>query len=501
MTVTTAAESRTVGGVSTSVVPAPLSAVGRWITAADHVRVGVSLMVGAALWALVAAVVGAVLGLERFDSSAALVEADALTQLFSLHRFALVFGVVAPLMLGLAVWVVPAQLHSANVSLPRLAAFGWWSWLAGSIVALVAYLGNGGPGGGDDRFVETYLLGLALLLLGLVAVSISVATTVLTRRNGRRLADVPVTAFASLVASLGLVLTLPVAVGTIAYLWVDFVNARVAFGGADLLDTWLGWLAREPQTLLFAAPALGVLADAAVRTARSRQPLRGVVLIGVGVALTVVFSSVTQQAHVFALGDTPFDTVRSFVPYALFNLLPILAPLIVILLSLLALKVGTPAISGAFVASFLGLGMVLTGLTGSAVMHIDSVDLVGTVFGEAALVYVVYGAVLAAIGAITLHIGSLTGRALPDVPVVLLSLVGFAATVLASLPHYVAGFLDQPANVATGFDDSGFVGVANVLVALGHALMALVVVAFVGLVARSRRGPAVSDRYAGELSA
>jgi heme/copper-type cytochrome/quinol oxidase subunit 1 len=134
-------------------------------------------------------------------------------------------------------------------------------------------------------------------------------------------------------------------------------------------------------------------------------------------------------------------------------------------------------------------------------MHIDSVDLVGTVFAEAALVYVVYGAVLAAIGAITLNIGALTGRALPDVPVILLALVGFAATVLASLPHYMAGFLDQPANAATGFDDSGFVGVANVLVALGHALMALVVVAFVGLVARSRRGPAVSDRYAGELSA
>lgn len=501
MTVTTAVDSHAATDARQSAVPAPLGAVGRWLTAADHVRVGSSLVAGAAVWALVAAVIGIVLGVERLDADAALVDADALTQLFSLHRFALVFGVAAPLMLGLTVWMVPAQLHASNVAVPRLAAFGWWSWFAGSIVALVSYLGNGGPGGGDERFVETYLLGLGLLLLGLVAVAVSVATTVLTRRNGRRLSDVSVSAFSALVAAISLVLTLPVAIGTIAYLWVDFVNARVAFGGADLLDSWIGWIMREPQTLLFVAPALGVLADAAVRTSRSRQPLRGVVLTGVGIAATVVFGSITQRAHVFALGDTPFGTAQSFVPYALFNLVPLLAPLIVILLSLLALRAGTPSLSAALVASFLGVGMVLTGMVGSAVMHIDSLGLVGTVFGEGALVYVVYGAVLAAIGAVTMNLGSLTGRALPDVQVLLLALLGFGATVLASLPHYVAGFLDQPAGAATGFDDAGFVGIANVVVALGHALMALVVLAFVGLLLRSRRGEATTDRYAAEASA
>jgi heme/copper-type cytochrome/quinol oxidase subunit 1 len=167
----------------------------------------------------------------------------------------------------------------------------------------------------------------------------------------------------------------------------------------------------------------------------------------------------------------------------------------VILLALLALRAGKPALSGAFVASFLGVGMILTGLVGSAVMHLDALNLVGTVFGEAALVYVVYGAVLTAMGAIVLHAGTVTGKALPDVPVMLLSLLGVLATVLASLPHYVAGFLDQPAAVGTGFDDSGVVGVANIAAALGHLLMLLVLVAFVGLFASSRRAEAIADRY------
>ena len=498
---TTAVDSRATSGIGSSAVPAPLSAIGRWLTAADHVRVGASLVVSAFVWALVAGGLGAVLGAERLDAGSALVDADALTQLFSLHRFALVFGVLAPLMLGVSVLTVPVQLHAANLSLPRFAAFGWWAWLAGSIIALVSYIGNGGPGGGDGRYVETYLLGLAIVILGLVAVAVSLATTVLTRRNGNRLADVPVGAFAALVSAVGVTLTFPVALGTVVYLWVDFVNARVAFGGGDLFDSWLGWLMREPQTLILAAPALGILADAAARTAKSRQPLRGVVLVGVGISAVVVFSSVTQQAHVFATGKTSFETLQSFVPFALFNLLPLLAPLIVVLLSLLALKSGTSALSGAFVASFLGVGMVFTGLVGSAAMHTDALGLVGTVFGEATLVYVVYGAVLAAVGAIALHAGSVTGRALPDTPVLLLALVGFAATVLASLPHFVAGFLDQPAAVAVGYDDSGFVGIANVLVGVGHALMAVVVLAFAGLFFKSRRGEAAVDRYAAEVSA
>lgn len=479
----------------------PLLAIGRWLTAVDHTRIGVSMALSAALWLAIAGVVGAILGVERADVSGAVIDAGALTQLFSLHQFALVFGVAAPLTLGLSVWMLPAQLHASNISLPRLASFGWWAWLAGSITVLVSYLANGGPGGGAERFVELYLLGLGLVFVGLSFVSVAVATTVLTRRNGQRLSDIPVGAFAALIGALGVALTTPVALGTVTYLWVDYVNARVAFGGADFMDNWLGWVMREPQTLLYVVPALGVLADAAVRTAKGRQPLRGVVLVGVGIAATVVLSSVTQQTHVFEVGTSPAESLQSLVPFALFNAVPLLAPLVVILLSLLALKAGKPALSGAFVASFLGVGMIFTGLVGSAAMHIDALSLVGTVFAEAALVYVVYGAVLAGIGAVAMHIGTATGRALPDVPVVLLSLVGVLATVLASLPHYIAGFLDQPSKAAQGYDDSGIVGLANITVALGHLLMVVVVVLFLGLVAKSRRGTPVVDRYQTQVTA
>lgn len=125
----TATPAQSVTG-STSRSARSLGAVARWLTLADHVRIGMSLMAGAALWLVIATVLGALLGVERFNTGTALVNADAHTQLFSMHQFALVFGVAAPLMLGVAIWSVPAQLHASNLSLPRLAALGWWSWLA-----------------------------------------------------------------------------------------------------------------------------------------------------------------------------------------------------------------------------------------------------------------------------------------------------------------------------------------------------------------------------------
>ncbi|MFZ9954169.1 MAG: cbb3-type cytochrome c oxidase subunit I, partial [Ilumatobacteraceae bacterium] len=181
----------------------PVQRVTGWLTAIHHATIGASLLVASALWLVVATAIGVVLGFDRLDASSAVVDAGALTQLFSLHRFALVFGVAAPAMLGLVVWSLPAQLHAANLSLPRLAAFGWWSWLVGSVIVLVSYLGNGGPGGGDAQYVETYLLGLGIVLVALAVIAVSVAATVLTRRNGRALSDVPVGAFAALVTALG----------------------------------------------------------------------------------------------------------------------------------------------------------------------------------------------------------------------------------------------------------------------------------------------------------
>ena len=171
-------------------------------------------------------------------------------------------------------------------------------------------------------------------------------------------------------------------------------------------------------------------------------------------------------------------------PYALFNLLPVLGGFIVIALGALAMRGGRPRLIAPLVFGLLGALMVFVGIVASAIYYIGDAQLAGTVFEEGAWLYIVYGAVLSALGAITYWGPKLWGRLIPDKQVLPLAALGFIATVLASLPYLIAGFAKQPAN-ASEFDYSGPQNLWNGLAAAGHVLMFVTVLAFVGLAARS----------------
>ncbi|NBT21587.1 MAG: hypothetical protein EBT17_05680, partial [Actinobacteria bacterium] len=81
------------GATPSSLATSPLQRLAGWLTTIHHATLGVSLLVASAVWLVVVTAIGVVLGFERFDAGGTVVDADAFVQLFSLHRFALVFGV------------------------------------------------------------------------------------------------------------------------------------------------------------------------------------------------------------------------------------------------------------------------------------------------------------------------------------------------------------------------------------------------------------------------
>jgi heme/copper-type cytochrome/quinol oxidase subunit 1 len=470
--------------------------VGQWITSSDHKKIG-RLFIGTSLLsALLVAVLGLIFGLERMSPAhMQIFDGDATLQLFSLYQFALVFGVLAPLFVGIAIAVVPTQIGARAVAFPRVAQFGFWAWLFGALMVDISIIGNGGPGGGATDLVDLYLLGVALAAVGLLAASLSVATSVLTARApGMTLDRVPAFSWSALVGSIATLLSLPVMIGTIIYVYVDHTHAQLIFGGNKGINSFLGWSLSQPMTFVFVIMALGVLAEVAPVTARTEQPLRPIVLAGLGIISTAVLGAVTQSSQILDWAGTNSDKVQNVLLHSLFNGLPLLGMLIVVLLSLLCLKVGTPRVTASFALSLLGVLMIIVGVLGNGLYTLKPASLDGTVFSEGVVLYLVYGGLLSALGALSHWAPQLWGRAIDNTKLLGLALIGLLGTILASFPLYIAGFADQPANAVMGFDYDGPIALWNVLSGLGHALIALTVLGFIALLIDAvRNGEAVSQ--------
>ena len=464
-----------------------MAAVADWITTADHKKIG-RLFVGTSLLLLLGvATIGLLLAIERIDATDDLIDAGAMPQLFSLFRLVLTFGVVVPLGLGLTIAVVPLQLGARALAFPRVAAAGFWAWLFGMGLMIGSIVANGGPGGGNEDMVQLFLVSMALAVVGLVAAAGSLATSVLTTRApGMNMRRVPLFSWSALVYSLGLLLALPVLLGVLILLYIDHNYGRTTFGGNTGIAEWLSVSASQPATFLYAVPAFGLLLDSVATATRKRLPVRGVGLIGVGLVGTAFLAGVAQvQAGLSPdiVDMQTNDALREIVPFAILNGLPLLGGVVVMLVLLLALT-GRPRVQSPLVFSFFGAGMVFVGLLGNVVYHVGDARVANTVFEEGAWIYVCYGTVLALLGGIVHWGPKLWGRVIPDKQVLPLALLGVLATVLASLPYYIAGFADQPAG-ATTFSYSGPQELWNTLVAVGHGLMLLTVVAFVGLASKS----------------
>jgi len=468
-----------------------------WLTSTDSKKTG-RLFIGTGLIGLLATVViNVLISVERLDGADVALDADSWVQLFSAQRFGLIFGAALPIGMGLALAAVPLQVGARSIAFPRLAQMGFFMWFGGFALAYAAIIGNGGFGG-DADMVDLFFAAHGLMVLGLLAGAASVVTTVLTTRApGMTMRRVPFFAFSAFIYGIGLLLVLPVLLGSLVYLFVDHRSGSGLLFESGVSE-YAQWAFGQPTSFLYALPIIGLLAELLPVTFAKRTPFRGLVFGGLTLIGVAALAGSTQQT-VFQvpwegsqlyIGDSDDVTTKlgDLVPWALFHLLPLLGAGIVLLMTLFMAKPEKGAkinIIGAFPFALFGFFMVLVGMAGAAILPFVDLELLGTVFDEAALVYVVYGLVLGAMGGVVYWAPKLWGVVLDLKVVTPLALLGLLGTIAASFPHYIAGFLGQEAGFA--YSDSDL-QIWNIIVLVGHALMAATVLAFVGLLAKTVAG-------------
>jgi len=487
---------RTDGAHSVDAAPTALVSI---LTSADHKIIGRTLIALSLLTTVITAALGVVLGLWRVSGDGDLLSTGVLGQLFSGYRLGLVFGGAIPLMLGICVMIVPLQLGARSLAFPRAAAAGMWTWLGGVVLVIIALFNDGGAGGTDADMVVLYVAATALLVIGLTAVAVSVATTVLTTRApGMRLQRAPLFSWSALVYSLGLALVLPVSLGVTVYLYFDVRYGTAGaslFGGAAGIQDWAFWLLTGPSLALFAVPAVGFCAEVLPVVFGKRLPMRAVAMAGLALVGVGALAGAMQQQVIVLPGTGPAVDGHNFITkfgrladWAILNLVPLLGILVVLAVGALLAKPDKAArlrggdrqrFVAPFVLGLFGTLLVAAGLLANAVNGIEDLGLQGTVFEEGATVAIVYGTILAGLGAITYWAPKWTGRKLDAPKIAGIGLLGAAGAALAAGPYLIAGFADQPA-FAVAFDYSGPSSLWNVLVLIGHAVFAVAALAVLG---------------------
>ena len=292
-----------------------LTATGEtWLTTTDHRVVG-GLLASAALVAGAVATVLTGLVAWRVDAAVrgALPQTGFLNGTadggWSWVRFGaaaengLPLFVIAPLFLALATLAVPGLIGSDRLAFPRLQAFVLWGYVSAVALYIAAFTVVDGPpiwGGNSDlanvtgranHATDLFAGALAVVGVVLFAGAVNIVATVLTqRRPGLLLDDIAPFAWASLLASAVMVLSIPVFLGGLLMTALNVhVNANLLTApGFEKVWQHTVFLYGRPDVYMGVLAALGVAAQ--IVSNRTGKPLIGGIASKVLMALFAAIS-------------------------------------------------------------------------------------------------------------------------------------------------------------------------------------------------------------------
>ena len=450
-----------------------------WLTTGDHKKVG-RLFIGAAfVYVIAALVVASLLGIERIDSDGTqILKLNSVTQLYSLYAIGVAFLFAVPLFLGIAICVVPLQVGARTLAFPRAAAASFWGWLVASGVMIAAYAMNGGPGGGDAKGVDLFLLSFIAVVLSLLLAAICVGATVLALRAPGMTTDrTPFASWGFMVGALMLLLTLPVLIANLLYMWVDHRYGRLGFGGNQGIGPRIAWTVTQPQIYIYALPALAVFAEVAPIFARRRpQPPSGTITVSALTAVGVLGFGAFAQPVLY-----PQVTERVFYKAMV---IAVVVPILIVLLNSLRVIKGRPQLRSPLLFALAATLVLLAGAAAGALSTFDDLELIGTTWQQGQFELVVLGGgLLGGLAALALWGPKIWGRLLSDLAASALAVLMTLTLLLMAGGNLAAGLLDQPAG-EVNFVGEGGTGFFNVCVATGAIALTILAIAAVLLLHR-----------------
>ncbi|MVX49881.1 cytochrome c oxidase subunit I, partial [Rhodobacter sphaeroides] len=248
-----------------------------WFTTVNHTDLGRMFLGASVVFFLIGGILAMLIRAQLASPRSAFVGAETYAQLFTMHGTIMMFLFAIPMFEGLTIYLLPKMLGSRDLAYPRLSAYGFWCYVLGGSMLIVALLAGIAPDSGWFMYPplastlgspginsDFWLLGITFVEISAIAAAVEIVVTVLRfRAPGMSLDRMPIYGWYALVTAT-MILTgfPPLILGSIL---LELERAfglpffQVAEGGDSLLWQHLFWLFGHPEVYIIFLPAAGAI--------------------------------------------------------------------------------------------------------------------------------------------------------------------------------------------------------------------------------------------------
>ncbi|KTQ95757.1 cytochrome B561 [Aureimonas ureilytica] len=247
------------------------------LSAVNHTVIGRRFIIAAFTFFAIGGVLAMLIRAQLATAHSGFVGPELYSQIFTMHGTVMMFLFAIPMFEGVAMYFLPKMLGARDMAFPRLSAFGFWCYVFGGSILILAMLAGYAPNSGWFMYTplssgtyspginaDVWLLGITFVEISAMGAAIELTVSILKlRAPGMSLARMPLFAWYILVtAGMMLVGFPPLILGSIlleAERAFDLPFFNPTRGGDALLWQHLFWLFGHPEVYIIFLPAAGVI--------------------------------------------------------------------------------------------------------------------------------------------------------------------------------------------------------------------------------------------------
>ncbi len=290
----------------------------RWVSTVDHKVLGVMYMTMSLIFFLIGGLEATAMRIQLSVPRNAWLSPNVYDALFTLHGVTMIFLVIVPVQLGMAVYIVPLQIGARDMAMPRLNALSFWCTALGGVLLYLSVAVGHPPEAGWFAYaplslppysfyqgMDYWALSLLLIGIGTVTTATNMALTIFTlRAPGLTIRRLPLFSWMMLVDSFLIIFAMPIINAALVMVLADRLLGTHFFNplyeGSAVVYQHLFWSFGHPEVYIMIIPAWGMIWE--VIPVFSRKPIFGYTFVAMSTVAIALLSFGVWVHHMFTMG-------------------------------------------------------------------------------------------------------------------------------------------------------------------------------------------------------